>query len=88
MSSPLLEQIGADVIEKVLARGRGTGAEFSEIFIEDKRSTSAGFDDGKADAGPAADDLMLAGLKRAKELGMSAPGAPATGAADSAKAGE
>ena len=49
MSSPLLEQIGADVIERVLARGRGTGAEFSEIFIEDKRSTSAGFDDGKVE---------------------------------------
>ncbi len=33
----------------------------------------AGFDDGLADAGPAADDLMLAGLRRAKELGQQAP---------------
>lgn len=35
--------------------------------------TLAGFDDGLADQGPAADDLMLAGLRRAKELGQSAP---------------
>jgi NADH-quinone oxidoreductase subunit E len=41
----------------------------------------AGFDDGKSGDGLAADDLMLAGLKRAKELGMKAPsaGAPKAG---------
>ena len=49
MSSPLLDHIGADTIERVLARGRSTGAEFAEIFVEDKRSTSAGFDDGKVE---------------------------------------
>jgi len=37
--------VEADVIAKVLAKGRSTGAEFSEIYIEDKRSTSAGLDD-------------------------------------------
>jgi NADH-quinone oxidoreductase subunit E len=37
--------------------------------------TLAGFDDGLANEGPAADDLMLAGLRRAKELGQQAPSA-------------
>jgi len=41
--------VEADVIAKVLAKGRSTGAEFSEIYIEDKRSTSAGLDDGKVE---------------------------------------
>ncbi len=40
--------------------------------------TLAGFDDGLADQGPAADDLMLAGLRRAKELGQQAPPPPST----------
>lgn len=35
--------------------------------------TLAGFDDGLEDEGGNADDLMLAGLRRAKELGQSAP---------------
>ena len=39
----------------------------------------AGFDDGLADEGPAADDLMLAGLRRAKELGQQAPPVRAEG---------
>ena len=43
---PLVE---ADVLAKVLAKGRSTGAEFAEIYIEDKRSTSAGLDDGKVE---------------------------------------
>lgn len=41
----------------------------------DSERVLAGFDDGQANEGVAADDLMLAGLKRAKELGMSAPSA-------------
>ena len=41
--------VDADVIAKVLAKGRATGAEFSEIYIEDKRSTSAALDDGKVE---------------------------------------
>ena len=44
--SPLVEP---DVIARVLAKGRSTGAEFSEIYVEDKRSTSAGLDDGKVE---------------------------------------
>jgi len=39
----------------------------------------AGFDDGQEAAGPQADDLMLAGLRRARELGMTAPAVPAPG---------
>ena len=44
--SPLVEP---DVISRVLAKGRSTGAEFAEIFVEDKRSTSAGLDDNKVE---------------------------------------
>lgn len=47
-------------------------------FTETER-TLAGLDDGLADEGPAADELMLAGLRRAKELGQSAPEIPLTG---------
>jgi NADH-quinone oxidoreductase subunit E len=41
-------------------------------FQENER-TLAGFDDNLADEGVNADDKMLVGLRRAKELGMSAP---------------
>ncbi len=37
------------LLSRVLATGRGTGAGFSEIFIEDKRVTAAGLDDGKVE---------------------------------------
>ncbi|MHB1130740.1 MAG: TldD/PmbA family protein [Ilumatobacteraceae bacterium] len=43
-SAPLVD---SEVLAKVLAKGRSTGAEFAEIYVEDKRSTSAGLDDGK-----------------------------------------
>ena len=41
--------VDPDVIARVLAKGRSTGAEFAEIFVEDKRSTSAGLDDNKVE---------------------------------------
>jgi NADH-quinone oxidoreductase subunit E len=41
--------------------------------FKDNELTLAGFDDGLEDEGGNADDLMLAGLRRAKELGQSAP---------------
>jgi TldD protein len=41
--------IDQDVIERVLAAGLRTGAEFAEIYAEDKRSSSAGLDDGKVE---------------------------------------
>jgi TldD protein len=44
--SPLVDP---DVISRVLAKGRSTGADFAEIFVEDKRSTSAGLDDNKVE---------------------------------------
>ena len=44
--SPLLDP---EVVSRVLAKGRSTGAEFAEIFVEDKRSTSAGMDDNKVE---------------------------------------
>ncbi|MFM8907172.1 MAG: PmbA/TldA family metallopeptidase, partial [Actinomycetota bacterium] len=39
--------VAPDVLSRVLVKGRSTGGEFSEVFVEDKRSTSAGLDDGK-----------------------------------------
>lgn len=46
---PLQPLVEADVLARVLSKGRSTGAEFAEIYIEDKRSTSAGLDDGKVE---------------------------------------
>ena len=45
--------VAPDVLSRVLAQGRPTGADFSEVFVEDKRSTSAGLDDGKSSKYPA-----------------------------------
>jgi TldD protein len=39
--------IDQDLIERTLATALRTGAEFAEIYAEDKRSTSVGLDDGK-----------------------------------------
>ncbi len=44
--------------------------------LKENERTLAGFDDGLTDEGGNADDLMLVGLRRAKELGHSAPGVP------------
>jgi TldD protein len=41
--------IERDVLQRVLAGAVGTGAEFAEVYAEDKRSTSAGLDDGKVE---------------------------------------
>jgi TldD protein len=41
--------IAVDVLERVLAHGLSTGAGFAEVFAEDKRSTSAGLDDGRVE---------------------------------------
>lgn len=41
--------------------------------FKENELTLAGFDDGLVDAGGQADEYMLAGLKRARELGQSAP---------------
>jgi TldD protein len=39
--------IETDVIERVLSSALRTGGEFAEVFVEDKRSSSAVLDDGK-----------------------------------------
>jgi TldD protein len=39
--------IEQDIVEQVLSVGLSTGGDFAEIFVEDKRSSSAYLDDGK-----------------------------------------
>ena len=41
--------IDTDVLERVLAAATSTGGEFAEVYAEDKRSTSAGLDDGRVE---------------------------------------
>ncbi len=41
--------IDQDVLERILAGAVSTGAEFAEVYAEDKRSTSAGLDDGRVE---------------------------------------
>ncbi len=41
--------IDQDVLERVLAAAVRTGAEFAEVYAEDKRSTGIGLDDGKVE---------------------------------------
>ena len=41
--------IDQDVLERVLAGATATGADFAEVYAEDKRSTSAGLDDGRVE---------------------------------------
>ena len=64
-----------EVVEK-LASGKeviSTRGPKIRTFKENEL-TLAGFDDGLVDEGVQADEQMLAGLNRAKELGQSAPG--------------
>lgn len=41
--------IAADVLEEVLVRALRGGAGFAEVYAEDRRSTSAGLDDGRVE---------------------------------------
>ncbi len=41
--------IPKDIVQKVLSTAVSTGGEFAEIFVEDKKSSSAAFDDGKVE---------------------------------------
>lgn len=43
----MLRVIDQDVLERVLAGATQGGADFAEVYAEDKRSTSAGLDDGR-----------------------------------------
>ena len=44
-------EFDSSVLSRVLAKGRSTGARFSEVFIEDKRSMGASLDDALGQAG-------------------------------------
>ena len=46
----LSSEFDPEMLARVLARGRSTGAGFSEVFIEDRRNTSANLDDGKVES--------------------------------------
>ena len=41
--------IDPDLVERTLAAGLSTGADFAEVFVEDRRSTGAVLDDGKVE---------------------------------------
>lgn len=41
--------IDQDTLTRVLGAATRTGADFAEVFVEDKRSTSAGLDDGRVE---------------------------------------
>ena len=45
----IVHVIDSDVLERVLAGAVRTGADFAEVYAEDKRSTSAGLDDGRVE---------------------------------------
>ncbi|HJL88771.1 MAG TPA: DNA gyrase modulator, partial [Acidimicrobiales bacterium] len=45
--APLM--LSPDVLSETLTTATGTGAEFAEVFVEDRRSISALFDDGRVE---------------------------------------
>lgn len=64
-----------DVVEKLVSGKEVTSTRGPKIrTFKENELTLAGFDDGLVDEGVQADEQMLAGLTRAKELGQSAPG--------------
>jgi NADH-quinone oxidoreductase subunit E len=64
-----------DVVEKLASGNEVISTRGPRIrTFKENELTLAGFDDGLVDEGVQADEQMLAGLKRAKELGQTAPG--------------
>ena len=64
-----------DVVEKLVTGKEVMSTRGPKIrTFKENELTLAGFDDGLVDEGVQADEQMLAGLNRAKELGQSAPG--------------
>jgi NADH-quinone oxidoreductase subunit E len=64
-----------DVVEKLASGNEVMSTRGPRIrTFKENELTLAGFDDGLVDEGVQADEQMLAGLKRAKELGQTAPG--------------
>ena len=45
----LSHEVDPSLLARVLDKGRSTGASFSEVFIEDKRTVSASLDDGRVE---------------------------------------
>ncbi len=43
----MVDMIDHDIVERVLSSATRTGADFAELYAEDKRSTSASLDDGR-----------------------------------------
>ncbi len=88
--------IDQDVLERVLAGAVSNGAEFAEIYAEDKRSTSAGLDDGRVEqvtsgrdrgAGVRVIDGDTAGFAHTSDLSEPGLAAAATAAAAAARQG-
>src|SRR4249920_3324124 len=46
MSEPLIDQ---DLLQSTLERALRDGGDFAEVFVEDRRSSSARFDDGRVE---------------------------------------
>ena len=64
-----------DVVEKLASGKQVISTRGPKIrTFKENELTLAGFDDGLVDEGVQADEQMLAGLNRAKELGQTAPG--------------
>lgn len=64
-----------DVVEKIASGKEVISTRGPKIrTFKENELTLAGFDDGLVDEGVQADEQMLAGLNRAKELGQTAPG--------------
>ena len=67
-------ETAVEVVDKLIAGQTVNSTRGPQIrTFKENELTLAGFDDGLVDLGGQADDIMLAGLKRAKELGQSAP---------------
>ena len=90
------EVIDHDVLERVLAGATSSGADFAEVYAEDKRSTSAGLDDGRVEQVTSGRDRGAGirvvagdttGFAYTSDLSESGLAAAATAAASAAKGG-
>ena len=85
--------IASDVLERILAGAVSAGADFAEVYAEDKRSTSASLDDGRVEQVTSGRDRgagirVVAGETTgfAYTSDLSEPGLAAAAAAAAAKA--
>ncbi len=89
--------IDQDVIERTLATALRTGAEFAEIYAEDKQSTSVGLDDGRIEQVTSGRDRGVGirvirgettGFAHTSDLSEAGLGAAASAAAVAASQGD